>query len=226
MKLDILKENERFDDLMVNDYKIIQNKTEYCFTSDATKLANFVQAKHNDKVVDLCSGSGIVGICVYLNHKPKEVVFVELQSHMADMCKRTIEYNHFSNMTVYNEKLQGIAKKIGGEAYDIVVCNPPYKKDSTGLKSEKESIAICKHQITVTLDEIVLEASKLLRFGGALYLVNKEQEMASMICLLKKYNFETKEIVLNTNNNKGNGTIFIKAVKGGNSGVRVRVNAL
>ncbi len=224
--MEYLKENERFDDLFVNNYKIIQNKTEYCFTSDATKLANFVNAKRNDRVVDLCSGSGIVGICVYLNNIPKEIVFVELQEYLADMCSRTIKYNGFSNMRVINKKLQGISSELGREAYEIVVCNPPYKKENTGLKNEKESIAICKHQIMVSIDEILEEASKLLKFGGTFYIVNKEQELANLIYLLKKYNLETKEIVVNTNNNKGNGTIFIKAVKGGKSGVRIRFNAL
>ena len=59
--------------------------------------------------------------------------------------------------------------------------------------NEKKSIAICRHQITVTIEEIVEEASKLLRFGGSLYLVNKESELADLICLCRKYNLETKE---------------------------------
>ena len=64
----MIKDNERLDDLMCNGYQIIQNPDEYCFTSDATKLANFVKCKKTDKVVDLCAGSGIVGILVHLNN--------------------------------------------------------------------------------------------------------------------------------------------------------------
>ena len=220
----MIKGNERLDDLMCNGYQIIQDPTEYCFTSDATKLANFVKCKKTDKVVDLCSGSGIVGILVYLNNK-SNITFVELQEHMADMCNRTIQMNGFEGMTVINDRLQGVHKTIGNELYDVVVCNPPYFKADT-CKNEKESIAICRHQITVTIEEIVAEANKLLRFGGSLYLVNKESEMADLICLCRKYNLETKEIVVNTNNNKGNGTVFIKATKGGKVGMKIKFNAL
>lgn len=221
----MIKENERLDDLMCDGYKIIQNPDEYCFTSDATKLGNFVNAKKTDNIVDLCAGSGIVGIIVHLNHK-SNITFVELQSHMADMCQRTIEYNKFENMKVVNEKLQGIHKLLGQEKFDIVTCNPPYKKPNTSILGEKESIAICKHQLTVTIEEIIEEASKLLKFGGSLYMVNKESELVDLVCICRKYNLEAKEIVVNTNNNKGNGTVFIKATKGGKSGVKVKFNAL
>lgn len=224
--MEILKENERLDDLMCNNYHIIQNKTEYCFTSDATKLGNFVKAKKTDKVVDLCSGSGIIGIIVYLNHNPKSVTFVELQEHLADMCSRTIKLNNFKNMEVKNCKLQGVNKEIGCGIYDIVVCNPPYKKEKSSILNEKESIAICKHQIKVTIEEIVKEASLLLKYGGSFYLVNKEAELVDLLCLCRKYNLEPKEVVVNQNKTAGNGTIFIKATKGGKSGVKVKFNAL
>lgn len=222
----MIKDNERLDDLMCNNYHIIQDPSEYCFTSDATKLGNFVKCKKSDKVVDLCSGSGIVGIVVYMNNGCN-ITFVELQEHLADMCTRTIAMNGFEGMNVINDRLQGIHKSIGQEKYDVVVCNPPYfKKDDASIINEKESIAICRHQITVSIEEIVGEASKLLRYGGSLYMVNKESELVDLVCLCRKYNLETKEIVVNTNNNKGNGTVFIKATKGGKAGVKVKFNAL
>lgn len=222
----MLKDNERLDDLMCNNFHIIQDPTEYCFTSDATKLGNFVKSKKSDKVVDLCSGSGIVGIVVYLNNG-SNITFVEIQEHLADMCNRTIQLNNFKNMKVLNSPLQNIYKTIGNGEYDVVVCNPPYfKMEESSVTKEKESIAICKHQITVTIEEIIAEANKLLRFGGSFYLVNKESELVDLVCLLRKYNLEAKEIVVNTNNGKGNGTVFIKATKGGKSGVKVKFNAL
>ena len=177
-------------------------------------------------MVDLCSGSGIIGIIVYLNHNPKSVTFVELQEHLADMCSRTIKLNNFKNMEVKNCKLQGVNKEIGCGIYDIVVCNPPYKKEKSSILNEKESIAICKHQIKVTIEEIVKEASLLLKYGGSFYLVNKEAELVDLLCLCRKYNLEPKEVVVNQNKTAGNGTIFIKATKGGKSGVKVKFNAL
>ena len=60
----MLSKDERLDDLQINNKFIIQNKNEYCFTSDAVQLANFAKVKPNDRVVDLCSGSGVIGVLI------------------------------------------------------------------------------------------------------------------------------------------------------------------
>ena len=45
----MLKDNERLDDLQFNNLYIIQNSKDYCFTSDAIALANFVKVKSDIK---------------------------------------------------------------------------------------------------------------------------------------------------------------------------------
>ena len=37
----VLKEGERLDDLQIKGYKIIQNRTKFCFGMDAVLLSNF-----------------------------------------------------------------------------------------------------------------------------------------------------------------------------------------
>ena len=52
-----LKETEKLEDLQVGGLKIIQDANEYRFTSDAVLLANSVNAKSGDVVVDFGTGS-------------------------------------------------------------------------------------------------------------------------------------------------------------------------
>ena len=56
-----LRENERLDDLQ-NGYFIIQNKENFCFGMDAVLLADFAKVKPGEKVLDMCTGNGIVPI--------------------------------------------------------------------------------------------------------------------------------------------------------------------
>ena len=75
----LIKNNERLDDLQINNLYIIQNPDEYLFTSDAVALANFAHVSNYGKVVDLCSGSGVVGILVNAKNKVQDVTLVEVQ---------------------------------------------------------------------------------------------------------------------------------------------------
>ena len=59
----ILKDNERIDDLQLNNLKIIQNKDGFCFGIDAVLLSDFAKdIRNNSKVLDLGTGTGIIGI--------------------------------------------------------------------------------------------------------------------------------------------------------------------
>ena len=58
-----LKENERIDDLELNNLKIIQNKDGFCFGVDSVLLSDFAKdIPKNANVIDLGTGTGILGI--------------------------------------------------------------------------------------------------------------------------------------------------------------------
>ena len=219
-----LKDNERLDDLQFNNLYIIQNKKGYCFTSDAVKLANFALVKNNGVVVDLCSGSGVVGILVYAKNRVKKTYFVELQENLAEMCSRSIELNKLEDkMEVLCCDLKDAHKTLGVEMADTIVCNPPYFKqnDKTLIKDCQEK-AIARHELKTNLEEIVKEASKLIKYGGKFYLVNREERLVEVIETLKKYNFEPK--ILKVEKNKGSNLILVGSVFHGNSGIKIIVD--
>lgn len=217
----MLKPNERLDDLQFNNLFIIQNPELYCFTSDAVELCNFVKCGVKDRIVDLCSGSGIIGILAQAKTKAKQVYLVEIQESLADMSRRSVEYNKLTNVEVVNAPLQNIHKQIG-DGFEVVVCNPPYKITNGGELSEKPEIAMCKHEITVTLEEIVCEASKLLKFGGKFYTVNKEERLTDLFCLMRKYNIEPKVLKLR-HSTKGANIILVEGKKGAKSGLKIQM---
>lgn len=215
----MLKNNERLDDLQINNKFVIQNPNEYCFTSDAVELANFVNAKPNDRVVELCSGCGVISILIQTKTNCKDLTMVEIQNYLADMSERSIKYNKQEDfIKVYNMPLQNINKVIGS-GYSIVVCNPPYKDN--GVLNENDHISIAKHEITVNLEEIIEESSKLLKFGGKLYLVNREERLADIMYLMKLYNIEPKVLKI-LPKSKGDSIILVEGKKGGRSGLKIK----
>lgn len=216
-----IKSNECLEDLQCNNLFILQEKDGYRFTSDAVALANFVKVKNGGRVVDLCSGSGVIGILVNAKNNCKDVTLIEIQKNLADMSKRSIEYNQIENIKVVNDRLQNIHKVIGDNIYDVVVCNPPYKKmGTTKLINENESVAIARHEIEVTLEEIISESGKLLKYGGDFYICNKEERLTDIIVLCRKYGIEPKELKI-LPSSKGASIVMLKCKKGGKGGIKI-----
>ena len=89
-----LKENERIDDLQYKELKIIQNTKGFCFGIDSVILSDFAKSiKKESKVVDLGTGTGIIGLLLCKKTELKEIVGIEIQKEVAEMAKRSIELN-------------------------------------------------------------------------------------------------------------------------------------
>ena len=190
----MLKENERLDDLQCNGFRVIQDPDGYCFTSDSVILANLASVKRTDRVVDLCSGSGVVALLLQAKHSPKEIVCVELQPRLADMAKRSVAFNNVQNtVKVVNAPLQGVRETIG-DGYDVVIVNPPY--ETCEKKENPTEEEICRSEQKVTCEEVVSESARLLKFGGLFYMVNKSRRLADVMFYMKKYGVEPKKLYL------------------------------
>ena len=82
--------------------------------------------------------------------------------------------------------------------------------------------AVCRKEITLTLEEIVSVAAKKLKFGGRLAIINRADRTAELIFKLKSHKLEPKRIrfVSGTPTAKPY-LVMVEAVKGGKEGVEV-----
>ena len=220
MKNNLLKDNERLDDLQYNNLKIIQNKDLYCFSSDAVLLCNFVKTTKSDTLVDLCSGSGIVGILAQAKNNTKKLVLVEKQAELADMCKRTLDYNNIKNAEVLNIDIKDAVKILGAEKFDVVCSNPPYYLPNGKKLSGKPHIDMARFEITLDFDLLCKTASRLLKYGGKFYLINDSSRIAELLTTLKKYNLEPKQIEFCFPKKQSN-VVLIQCTKNGKSGAKI-----
>lgn len=219
----MLKQGERLDDLDLDGLKIIQHKDKYCFTSDSVFLANFVNAKKSDHVVEIGSGSGIISILVAHKCNPKHIDTFEIQPYLADMSKRSIELNGMSDkITVHNTKVQKHKDIIKHESADIVMSNPPYKKLGSSFLNLIPEIAIARHEVKLNLKKLVSCAEKMLKFGGKFYVVYDANRTAELLYHLKKKKLEPKRMFFTQPAEDKNATlVLVEAVKGGKESVTV-----
>jgi tRNA1Val (adenine37-N6)-methyltransferase len=198
-----LKENERIDDLGINDLKIIQNTDYFCFGTDSVLLANFITSNSSNNIIlDLCSGGGVIPIIVSAKYKCSKVFAIELQDEMFDLLKRNIELNKLEekisimqgNITDFSSIRQNIIKETGSGSVNIITVNPPYKPKGRGIGNEHNVKYIARHEEMCNLEDIFLTSSKLLEYKGKLYLVHKPERIVDLLAIARKYNLEAKRI--------------------------------
>lgn len=188
-----LNDDEKIESLNIKQYKIIQSDALYKFTSDSVILSRFALGGAQS-VCDLCSGSGIVSLHYYsLNDESvKRVVAVEIQPELAQMNKKSVVLNGLSDVfTVVNMPLQQFSPE---EKFELVLCNPPYAKRGAGIPPKNEHLAVCRTEKTVTLDEIVSAAARVLAVGGRFCMCHKVTRLAEVFSAFEKYDLSPSRL--------------------------------
>ena len=93
--------------------KIIQRPDIFNFSLDSTLLASFVTINKQDKfIIDLGCGNGYIPIFLTLRTSA-QLIGVEIQEEIADLAKRSVEYNALQKqITIYHNDLKDIYKLI------------------------------------------------------------------------------------------------------------------
>lgn len=211
-----LRENERIDDLEFKNLKIIQNKKEFCFGMDAVLLSDFAkEIKKNSKIIDLGTGTGILPILLSGKTENTEIIGIEVQEKMAEMATRSVKLNNLENrIKIINEDIKNLNKLFERENFDVVITNPPYKENNTGLKNEYEGKIIARHEIKCNLEDIIVTSKNMLKDKGTLYMVHRPERIVDICELLRKYKIEPKVIkFVYPKEGKEANLILVKAIK-------------
>ena len=169
-----LEPNERIDDLHRNGYKIIQNPEGFCFGMDAVLLSGFAMVKEKEKVLDMGTGTGIIPILLEAKTPGEHFTGLEIQERSADMARRSVKLNNLEEkIDIVCGDICESSKLFGKAVFDVVTTNPPYMNENHGLTNPDMPKAIARHEIYCTLEDIVREASYVLKPGGRFYMVHR-----------------------------------------------------
>lgn len=222
-----LEKNERIDDLEFKNLKVIQNKNGFCFGMDAVLLSDFAKnIKRNAIVLDLGTGTGIIPILLCGKTELKKVVGVEIQEEVAKMAKKSILLNNLENrFEILNCNIKELNKIYENQTFDVIVTNPPYKKQDSGIINENERKLISRHEITANLEDFIKISKYLLKDKGELYMVHRPERLVDILELMRKYKIEPKQLkMVCPNKNKEPNLVLIKGVKNAKPFLKVEKN--
>ena len=177
--------------------KIIQRPDIFNFSLDSTLLAHFVSINTSDKkIIDL--GTGNAPIPLFLTLRTNAQIYgIEIQEEIYDLAKRSVELNNLENqINIYNSDMKEIHKTLGVAQYDVVTSNPPYFKYSEeSLVKESEYLKIARHEVKVTLDEVVHSANVLLKDGGTFAMVHRVERLMDILESFRNNGIEPKKLL-------------------------------
>lgn len=219
----MIHDNEKIEDLGLKGYKVIQSKDGFCFGSDAVLLSRFVKLKKGARVLDMCTGTGIIPVLLWGLCELSGIEAVEIVPEVAEMAQRTMKMNDLEDkIHVHNGDLKDAKKMFGAHAFDAVTCNPPYMNVGGGLINPKDTLALARHEIACTLDDVVKSANDVLKPCGKLFMVHRADRMCDVISTLRKYKIEPKRLaVVYPSEDKAASLILVEGARGGKAQLKI-----
>jgi tRNA1(Val) A37 N6-methylase TrmN6 len=215
--------DERIDELHIKDYRIIQNTNKFCFGIDAVLLSDFAKVKIGEKALDLGTGTGIIPILLEAKTKGSYFSALEIQEESALMARRSVELNGLQDkINVVIGDIKEASRIFGGASFDVITTNPPYMNENHGLVNPNKQIAIARHELLCSLEDVVRESSKVLKTNGRMYMIHRPFRLVELINTLSAHKLEVKRIrFVHPYVNKEPNMVLIEAIRGGKSMVKV-----
>lgn len=137
-----------------------QHKDGYRFSVDAILAAHFCSPKPDDTVLDLCCGCGVIGLILCHRFPELTVCGLELQPPLGRLARMNVDSNTFNDrFSIQEGDLRRIREIRKPEEFDLVICNPPYRRVLSGRVNTYKEAAIARHELTASLREVVRAAA-------------------------------------------------------------------
>ncbi len=161
-------EDETLDSFYMGRILVLQKKKGYRFSVDAPLLADFIQTRPEDVILELGTGNGIISLL--LSIKPfKHITAVEIQESLADLARRNVRINSLDKkITVIHMDLRKFQPE---KKFDVIFSNPPYIRKGEGHLSSSEERSIAKHELKCDIFDIMERTGKLLKKKGRAYFI-------------------------------------------------------
>ncbi|MBQ7579051.1 MAG: peptide chain release factor N(5)-glutamine methyltransferase [Clostridia bacterium] len=141
---------------------------------------------NNKTVLDLCTGSGAIGLTILKEAKPKNVVLSDVSTRALKVAKKNLKKLNVSAKIVRSNLFNKIHEK-----FDVIISNPPYIKNSdfknldVEVKCHEPKLALIGGEDGLDFyKRIIEEAPKHLNGGGKVYFeigINQSKEISKML---------------------------------------------
>lgn len=165
--------------------KILDNEEVYKPSEDSTLLLEAVKYA-NGNILDLCAGSGIIGLNAAI--KSKKVTLVDINKKALSLIKKNAEIN---NITNYETLKSNLFDKLGKRRFDVIYMNPPYLPGKAKKGDYLDAATLGgKKGYEITIRAIKKLGAHLNRNGCAFIILSTAYDVDKVYKLLESINFK------------------------------------
>jgi tRNA1Val (adenine37-N6)-methyltransferase len=180
-------DSETIDELREYDLRIIQPKVGYRFSVDPLLLCRFADPVEG-RIIDLGTGSGVMALIMARRSTTSSVVGVEVNHLAAELARRNSILNELdSKVEIISADILDL-KQFKVSSFDLVLANPPFRRQGTGKISPHAGRDTARHESTAGLADFLNVAKYLVHPAGRIcfiYHVSRLFELCETVERLK-----------------------------------------
>lgn len=188
---------------------------------DALFLAEFVTMRSGDLLVDLGTGCGVIPLLLLLTTPLRYALGIEIQPELAQQALKNTRANGLSRkMEILLADIR--RPPLSPERADVVTCNPPYRKPKSGRINPNACRAIARHEILVSLEDILVTARYLLKIKGRFTIIYPAERLIDLLGQARRFNLEPKRLqVVYPDLHSSAKLVLVETVLEGNPGLEI-----
>lgn len=198
------------------------------FGTDAFLLSDFARVRRKDLACDLGTGCGIIPLLWFRDRAeaPKKAYGVDIQELAVKQLTFTVQNAGLGEQMIPVQadlsNLSALKEKLPFGSFDVVTCNPPYKKANHGILSESSSDIIARHETMCSIEDVCKAAAKLLQFGGRLCICQRPERLLDVMEAMRKEKIEPKRVrFVQKRGDTAPWLFLVEGRKGGNRFLKV-----
>lgn len=208
---------EQFTTDINSKLSLTQQTNMLTYGTDAYLLYAFLRPKASGTAVELGSGSGVISLLAAAKRKYKRITAVDVQESQAKLTAENASANGFAEqITAICANVKDLNPHIIGGEVDSVFSNPPYMTVGSGKPNLDSSKYIARHEVLGTIGDFCMAASRLLKFGGAFYVVWRPDRLPALLSALDRAKLIPKRMInVCADANHSPCLVLVEAKKGG-----------
>ena len=195
----------------------------YRFALEAFLLADFVPAPCANPCLDLGTGCGVVALLLARRLPHIRLVGLELQRSLALLARWNVVCNGLEHrVAIVQGDIRRVPSLLPPGVFGTVVCNPPYRAVGNGRLNPNLEKAIARHELAVTLRQLVQAAQHLLCRRGLLVMVYHPSRLPELCARLEAARLRPRRLrLVHATAQAPASMVLIEAVRDGRDALTV-----